>query len=176
MSLCVAETRQNNLTHFDGLVQDCSNSTANALELLQSCTKPSIWFWWRRFGWWLVVCSVPCHGPLTRYVKLWVAHAPGMPGTFSPPPTSKETASSRHASRNVRHARAVMHIRIVNPRCRGKHSRHSRHMRNPQFCVSGKRSIASNNADILSNGSLRNNNSVISRLINPMKWGWKWNL
>ena len=31
------------------------------------------------------------HGPLTRYVKLWVAHAPGMPGTFFPPPTSKET-------------------------------------------------------------------------------------
>ena len=25
----------------DGLVQDCSNSIANALELLQSCTKPS---------------------------------------------------------------------------------------------------------------------------------------
>ena len=24
------------------------------------------------------------HGPLTRYVKLPVAHAPGMPGTFSP--------------------------------------------------------------------------------------------
>ena len=33
------------------------------------------------------------HGPLTRNVKLRVAHAPGMPGTFSPPPTSKETAS-----------------------------------------------------------------------------------
>ena len=29
------------------------------------------------------------HGPLTRYVKLWVAHAPGMPGTFFPPPTAK---------------------------------------------------------------------------------------
>ena len=27
---------------MDGLVQDCSNSIANALELLQSCTKPSI--------------------------------------------------------------------------------------------------------------------------------------
>ena len=27
---------------FDGLVQDCSNSIANALELLQSCTKPTI--------------------------------------------------------------------------------------------------------------------------------------
>ena len=33
------------------------------------------------------------HGPLTRYIKLWVAHALGMPGTFSPPLTSKETAS-----------------------------------------------------------------------------------
>ena len=31
------------------------------------------------------------HGPLTRYVKLRVVHAPGMPGTFSPP-TSNETA------------------------------------------------------------------------------------
>ena len=29
---------------FDGLVQDCSNSIANALELLQSCTKPSCWY------------------------------------------------------------------------------------------------------------------------------------
>ena len=28
--------------HFDGLVQDCSNSIANAVELLQSCTKPLI--------------------------------------------------------------------------------------------------------------------------------------
>ena len=27
--------------HMDGLVQDCSNSSAYALELLQSCTKPS---------------------------------------------------------------------------------------------------------------------------------------
>ena len=31
-------------TYFDGLVQDCSNSIAHALELLQLCTKPSIWF------------------------------------------------------------------------------------------------------------------------------------
>ena len=27
-----------------------------------------------------------CHRPLGRYVKLGVAHAPGMTGTFSPPP------------------------------------------------------------------------------------------
>ena len=28
---------------IDGLVQDCSNSSALAVELLQSCTEPSIW-------------------------------------------------------------------------------------------------------------------------------------
>ena len=39
----------------------------------------------------------------TRYVTLRVTHAPGMPGTSSSPPTSKETASqrSRHASWHV---------------------------------------------------------------------------
>ena len=31
-------------SHVDGLVQDCSNSIANALELLQSCAKPSMWW------------------------------------------------------------------------------------------------------------------------------------
>ena len=30
------------------------------------------------------------HEPLTRYVKLWAAHASGMLGTFSPPPASME--------------------------------------------------------------------------------------
>ena len=33
------------------------------------------------------------HGLLTRYVKLRVAHASVIPGMFSPPPNSKETAS-----------------------------------------------------------------------------------
>ena len=28
--------------YIDGLVQDCSNSSVLAMELLQSCTKPSI--------------------------------------------------------------------------------------------------------------------------------------
>ena len=32
-----------NGNYIDGLVQDCGNSIANALELLQSCTKPSIY-------------------------------------------------------------------------------------------------------------------------------------
>ena len=39
------------------------------------------------------------NGSLTRCVKLRVAHAPGMPEMFTPPPSSKETA--RHASRHV---------------------------------------------------------------------------
>ena len=38
--------------HFDGSVQDCSNSNALALELLQSCTEPSIFFIpYFRFTW-----------------------------------------------------------------------------------------------------------------------------
>ena len=88
--------------------------------------------------------SIEIHGPLTRYVKLWEAHVPGMPGTFSPPPTSKETASkrSRHAWWHVRCARAVMDVGIANLRWWGKRSRHSRRMRNPQFYVSGKRPMS----------------------------------
>ena len=30
------------MLHIDGLAQNCSNSSANALELLQSWAKPSI--------------------------------------------------------------------------------------------------------------------------------------
>ena len=86
---------------------------------------------------------IPCrtygNGPLNRYGELRVAHARMM---LYPPPTSKESASlrSRHASRHLRHVRAMMHVGIANPRWRGKRSRHSRRMRNPQFFVSGKRS------------------------------------
>ena len=31
--------------YIDGLAQDCSNSIANALKLLQCCSKPSAWDW-----------------------------------------------------------------------------------------------------------------------------------
>ena len=81
------------------------------------------------------------HGPLTRYVQLQGAHAQGMPETFSPPPRVSYPA--------MHHSTCVTHI----PWCmlgslttcflwswwRGKRSRHSRRMRNPQFYVSGKR-------------------------------------
>ena len=81
------------------------------------------------------------NGPLARYVKMWVAHASGMPGTFSLPPTSNETTSwrPRHASRHVRHARAVMHVGLAYSQWQRKRSRHSRRMRNPRFYLSGKR-------------------------------------
>ena len=42
------------------------------------------------------------HGPLTRYVKLRVAHAPGMPGTFSPP--------LRFSNPDMYHGTCVTHV------------------------------------------------------------------
>ena len=80
------------------------------------------------------------YGLLTRYVKLRVAHAPGMPGTFSPP--------SRVSDLDMHHGTCVTHVPWCMPgsltsgflwsRWRGKHSRR---MRDPPFYVSGKRPI-----------------------------------
>ena len=42
------------------------------------------------------------HGPLARYVKLRVAHAPGMPGTFSPPPRVNDP--------DMQHGTCVTHV------------------------------------------------------------------
>ena len=50
-------------------------------------------------------------------------------------PRRKPLVSDPH----MRHARAVMHAAIANPRLWGKRSRHSRRMCNPQIYVSGKR-------------------------------------
>ena len=75
-------------------------------------------------------------GPLTRYVKLQVGHAPGMPRTFSPPPLVSDPDI---VSRYLRHARAVMHVGTTIPWWRGKSFRHFRRMRNPQIYVSDKR-------------------------------------
>ena len=81
------------------------------------------------------------HGPLTWYAKLGVAHAPGIPRTFSPPP--------RVSDPDMHHGTCVTHVTWCMPgsltsgflwsQWRGKRSRR---MRNPQFCVSGKRSIS----------------------------------
>ena len=80
-------------------------------------------------------CEVHLHGPLARYEKLRVAHAPGMPGTFSPPP--------RVSDPDIHHGTCVTHGSWCMPgsltsafswsRWWGNRSRHSRRMRNPPF-------------------------------------------
>ena len=83
---------------------------------------------WRQFS--SVNVTFILHGPLARYVKLRVAHAPGMPGTFLHHP-------------DMHHGTCVKQL----PWCmlgsltsgflwswwREKLSQHSRRMRNPQF-------------------------------------------
>ena len=81
------------------------------------------------------------HGPLVRNVKLRVGHAPGMPGTFSPPPRVSDPDVLRGMS--VTHVPWCMPGSLTNgflwSRWRGKRPRHSRRMRDPQFYVFGKR-------------------------------------
>ena len=101
----------------------------------------------RVFAIWIPVdtshLQIGCNGSLSRYIKLRVAHSPGMPGTFSPP--------LRVSDPDMHHGMSVMHVPWCMPgsltsgflwsQWRGKRSRHSRCMRNPQFHVSGKRPI-----------------------------------
>ena len=81
------------------------------------------------------------YGPITTYEKLQIAHAPGMPGTFFPPPRASDLG--------MHHGMCVMHVSWCMPKSlssgfiwsqwRGTRSRHSRRMRNPQLYVCGKR-------------------------------------
>ena len=92
------------------------------------------------------------NGPLARYVKLRVADAPGMPGTFTPPP--------RNCAPDMHHGTCVTHVPWCMPgsltNVEGKRSRYSRRMRNPQFDVSGKRPmVVSRSRDICNPGSVR---------------------
>ena len=53
----------------------------------------------------IIVVLLLVHGPLIRYVKLRVVQTPGMPGTFSPPLTSRIPAYiTTRASRTCRDA------------------------------------------------------------------------
>ena len=68
----------------------CCSMCAPALSKCPVCrtsiTDPiRVYLSWREWvGWWVVV-NLIMYGPLTRYVKLRVAHVLGMPGMFSPP-------------------------------------------------------------------------------------------
>ena len=87
--------------------------------------------------------SALANGALARYVILRVAHTPGMPGTFSPPPQISDP--------DVYHGKCVTHVQWCMPgsltsgflwsQWRGKRSRHSRRMRNPYLYVSFKRLV-----------------------------------
>ena len=75
------------------------------------------------------------HGSLARYVKLQVAHAPGMPGTCSPPLQVSDA--------DMHHGTCVTHVPCCMPgsltsgflwsRWWGKRSRHSRRICYPQY-------------------------------------------
>ena len=88
--------------------------------------------------------SVTWRGSLNRYAKLWVAHAPGMPGTFSPPPRLRDP--DMHRGTCVTHVPWGMSgsliIGFLWKWWRRKRSQYSRRMRNRLFCVSGKRPMA----------------------------------
>ena len=85
-------------------------------------------------------CVITSNGPLARYIKLWVAHAPGLPGTFFPSP--------RVSDPDMHHGTCVTHVPWCMPgslnsgffwnRLRRKRSQHSRRMCNLQFYASGK--------------------------------------
>ena len=72
---------------FDNII----NTNMNKDEQSLCCIKPTIGVLHPQLYGEMSKCKFKStrHGPLTRYVKLWVVHAPGMPGTFSPSPTSK---------------------------------------------------------------------------------------
>ena len=118
-----------------------------------------------------------CHGPLTRYVTLRVAHAPGMPGTFSPSP--------RISDPDMHHGTCVMHVPWCMPgsltngflgsRWREKRSQHSWCMRNPQFGVSGKSPMVHLNIVYSRNLAVKAlkvalKDTLIARLMGPI-WG-----
>ena len=78
------------------------------------------------------------NGPLTRYAKLWVEPVPRM---FSPPPRVSD--SDMHHGTCVTQLlwciQGALTSGLLWSWWREKCSRHSWRMRNPQFCVSGKR-------------------------------------
>ena len=119
----ILKGRTNNFSQWLGDVQETCHCCVFSACLIT---------FWKYIALFMLSISM-LHGFVARYVKLRVAHAPGMPGTFSPPP--------RVSDPDMYHGTCVTHV----PRCmpesltrgflwnrwRGKRSRHSRRMRNP---------------------------------------------
>ena len=146
------------LTSVSGSEPYCRN--------FEPLTGPSPWCFTNYF--YISMCEVPfcgksvirCHGLLARYVKLWVAHAPGMPGTFSPAPRVSD--SGMHHGTCVTHVPWCMSGSLTDGffwcRWRRKCPRPPRRMRNPQLYLSGKRPIGQ--------GLL-----VFRQLLGQLSWG-----
>ena len=121
---------------YDSYIHTCHSNPIVLWAKVESNHFITIWI--RQM---IISSSRTANGPLTRYVKLLVAHALGMPGTFSSP--------VRVSDPDMHHGTCVTHVPWCMPvsltsgflwsRWRGKRSRHSRRMRNPQFYISGKR-------------------------------------
>ena len=77
------------------------------------------------------------HGPLARYAKLRVAHALGMKGTFATTPRVSDPGMHHGTTGSLTSG-------FIWNWWRGKLSRYSRRMRNPQYYVSGKRPMLLN--------------------------------
>ena len=92
--------------------------------------------------WYCIMINVS-YGPLARYVKLRVVHAPGMPGTSSRPPRVSD--HDMHLGTRGRTCRDTMPGSLTSHFLwswwRGKRFWHSRRIHNPQIYVSDKRSI-----------------------------------
>ena len=88
------------------------------------------------------------HGYLARYVKLRVAHAPGLPGSFSPP--------SRVTHPDMQHGTCMTHVPwcilgsltsgFLRNRWWGKRSQHFWRMHSPQYYVSGNRPMGAHSS------------------------------
>ena len=92
----------------------------------------SVWSFIHRSNWYTLAW------PLARYVELRVAHAPGMPGRFFPPPWVCDPTCITHVPWCLPGSLTNGFLWSL---WRGERSRHSRSMRNPLFYVSGKRPI-----------------------------------
>ena len=141
-------------------------------------------YWFLYFPGWTIQHLI--YGPFTRYVKLRVAHAPVMPGTFFPPPQVSDP--DMHHGTCVTHVLWCMLGSLVNgflwSRWGEKRSRHSWRMRNPQFYLSDKGPCVI--AILLAvfcvgSGYTNGQHSVESpSMVDPQwniwYWGSKWNL
>ena len=124
----------------------CHESARGGFPLPQSafdtCHKADAhWPHWLLGGEFTVPDNRQRDWPLTWQAKLRIVHAPGMSGTFSPPPLVGDT--DMHHGTGVTHVRRFMPGSLTsNFLWSSRRGKLSRCMRNPQLCVSVKRPIS----------------------------------